>query len=233
MHQCLQTTIRLSDECSHSWPGLMEAFLLGKWVYSQQTDVSQSVVYGCAPFSGYKTVSAPLLNDQRSTLFTRCDILLTSLFPSLGIKWRVWPELVQSRIERERRLHPQELHRDESTSVSMNHLTQTPNMTQEDSSLQLIVADSGYRQTGLIMTARSHWATASMYHIDLELWNNCLNWTEQSRQLRVLFWNGQWHHSGILSLCVHWSTVRILRGYYLWSTQCQISALCISALWAS
>ena len=158
---------------------------------------------------------------------------IVTLFPSLGIKWRVWPELVQSRVERERRLHPQELHRDESTSVSMNHLAQTPNMTQEDSPLQLIVADSGYGQTGLIMTARSRWATASMYHIDLELWNNCLNWTDQSRQLWVLCWNVQCHHSGLFSLCVHWSTVRILRGYYLWSTPCQISALCISALWAS
>lgn len=47
-------------------------------------------------------------------------IFLISL-STTGIKWGVWSELVQGRAKWKRRLHPQELHRDESSPVSILH----------------------------------------------------------------------------------------------------------------
>lgn len=50
--------------------------------------------------------------------FTRIKLTCNNSCLPAGIKWRMWPELVQGRAEWQRWLHPQELHRNESTPVS-------------------------------------------------------------------------------------------------------------------
>lgn len=77
-----------------------------------------SFLFYCIVLVIYLQHEGILVHPSFTSIKLTCDhcVCLTA-----GIKWRMWPELVQGWAEWQGRLHPQELHRNESTPVSTAH----------------------------------------------------------------------------------------------------------------